>query len=310
MTVDHSDHEVVGGAHRCVQQLVFTATQLVEVIARMRAQTQARQADADRAAAATDTAAADQAGRDRAEQRAAITQDREHWAPVSDPGWRRAAEPEQLLTAWAAATTWAGHDPAAAAAMTRTEAEIRHRWPELGDRYDRLRVADGLHPAAAMSLAIREAAAAGWDPTKTADNPAAAAAATDTAREWHGRAGQEQQAADQAATHRTTRRHRGPTSTAKACSRPQTTTAPLPPRRRRPAPPPSWPSGGTHPSDRLRRLLIARLSPTRQRYPPHRLGGAGDNWSPRPAASGSDGLPCPQTQRDLDCRWRCTCGRA
>ncbi len=122
MTVDHSDHEVVSGAHRSVQQLVFTATQLVEVIARMRAQTQARQADADRAAAATDTAAADRVRRDRAEQRSAITQDREHWAPVSDPGWRRDTEPEQLLTAWAAATTWAGHDPAAAAAMTRTEA--------------------------------------------------------------------------------------------------------------------------------------------------------------------------------------------
>ncbi len=189
MTVDHSDHEVVGGAHRSVQQLVFTATQLVEVIARMRAQTQAREADADRAAAATDTAAADRVRRDRAEQRAAMTQDREHWAPVSDPGWRRDAEPEQLLTAWAAATTWAGHDPAAAAAMTRTEAEIRHRWPELGDRYDQLRVADGLHPAAAMSLAVREAAAAGWDPAGPGTNPAAAQATT--AREWEGRAGQE-----------------------------------------------------------------------------------------------------------------------
>ncbi len=200
MTVDHSDHEVVSGAHRSVQQLVFTATQLVEVIARMRAQTQARQADADRAAAATDTAAADRVRRDRAEQRAAITQDREHWAPVSDPGWRRDAEPEQLLTAWAAATTWAGHDPAAAAAMTRAEAEIRRRWPGLGDRYDRLRVADGLHPAAAMSLAVREAAAAGWDPTETADNPAVAEAAADTAREWQGRAGQEQHAADQVDT--------------------------------------------------------------------------------------------------------------
>ncbi len=200
MTVDHSDHEVVSGAHRSVQQLVFTATQLVEVIARMRAQTQARQADADRAAAATDTAAADRAGRDRAEQRAAITQDRQHWAPVSDPGWRRDAGPEQLLTAWAAATTWAGHDPAAAAAMTRAEAEIRHRWPELGDRYDQLRVADGLHPAAAMSLAVREAAAAGWDPAETADNPAVAEKAAGTAREWQGRAGQEQQAATQAAT--------------------------------------------------------------------------------------------------------------
>ncbi len=200
MTVDHSDHEVVGGAHRSVQQLVFTATQLVEVIARMRAHNQTRQADADRAAAATNTAAADRARRARTEQRAAMTQDRQHWAPVSDPGWRRAAEPEQLLTAWAAATTWAGRDPAAAAAMTRTEAEIRHRWPELGDRYDRLRVTDGLHPAAAMSLAIREAAAAGWDPTRPADNPAVAEAAADTAREWQGRAGQEQQSATQAAT--------------------------------------------------------------------------------------------------------------
>jgi len=200
MTVDHSDHEVVGGAHRSVQQLVFTATQLVEVIARMRAQTQARQADADRAAAATDTAAADRVRRDRAEQRAAMTQDRQHWAPVGDPVWRRDAEPEQLLTAWATATTWAGHDPAAAAAMTRAEAEIRHRWPDLGDRYDRLRVTDGLHPAAAMSLVVRESASAGWDPTETADNPAVAEAAAATAREWQGRAGQEQQAATQAAT--------------------------------------------------------------------------------------------------------------
>ena len=200
MTVDHSDHEVVGGAHRSIQQLVFTATQLLEVTARTRAQTQTRQADADRAAAATDTAAADRVRRDRAEQRAAMTQDRQLWAPVRDAVWRRDAEPEQLLTAWAAATTWAGHDPAAAAAMTRTEAEIRHRWPELGERYDQLRVADGLHPAAAMSLAVREAAAAGWDPTRPADNPAVAEAAADTAREWQGRAGQEQQSATQAAT--------------------------------------------------------------------------------------------------------------
>ncbi len=201
MTVEHSDHEVVGGAHRSIQQLVFTATQLVEVIARTRAQTQTRQADADRAAAATDTAAADRVRRDRTEQRAAITQDRQQWAPVSDPGWRRDAGPEQLLTAWAAATTWAGHDPAAAAAMTRTEAEIRHRWPELGDHYDQLRVTDGLHPAAAMSLAVREAAAAGWDPTETADNPPLAEAAADTARERQGRAGQEQhRAAGTAAT--------------------------------------------------------------------------------------------------------------
>ncbi len=199
MTVDHSDHEVVSGAHRSVQQLVFTATQLVEVIARMRAHNQARRADADRAAAATDTAAADRIRQQRADQRTAITQDRQHWAPVSDPAWRRDAEPERLLTAWAAATTWARHDPAAAAAMTRAEAEIRHRWPELGDRYDRLRVADGLHPAAAMSLAVREAAAAGWSPAASVDNPGAAEA--DTAREWQqGRAVQEQQAAARAVT--------------------------------------------------------------------------------------------------------------
>ncbi len=198
MTVDHSDHEVVSGAHRSVQQLVFTATQLVEVIARMRAHNQARQANADRAAAATDTAAADRAGRDRAEQRAAMTQGRQRWAPVSDPGWRRDAGPEQLLTAWAAATTWAGHDPAAAAAMTRAEAEIRHRWPDLGDRYDGLRLAGGLHVAAAMSVAVREAAAGGWNLAASADNPVTTEA--DTAREWQGRAGQEHEAAVTAAT--------------------------------------------------------------------------------------------------------------
>lgn len=65
---------------------------------------------------------------------------------MGDRAGRRDAEPVQLLTAWAAATTWAAYDPNAAAAMTRAEAEIRHRWPDLGERYDGLRVAEGRTP--------------------------------------------------------------------------------------------------------------------------------------------------------------------
>lgn len=148
------------------------ATQLVEVIARMRQQSETRRADAERAAAqlARD---AQRAGQTRARDDAAQQRsDRGVWSPANTDRWRREAAPQDLLTAWAAATTWAGHDPKAAAAMTRTEDEMRDRWPNVMDRYDRLRVQDGLHPASAMKTAVREAANAGWDPDT---NPAATA---------------------------------------------------------------------------------------------------------------------------------------
>lgn len=214
MTVDHSDHDVIDGGHRSAQQLLFTATQLVEVIARIRQQAETRRAEVERAAAqqaqdaarVTDSAqrerqrthdqqardaqrATDAAARDaqratdaaaRAAERAAVQQqrdaaakqraDRATWSAAGTARWRRDATPHDLLTAWAAATTWAGHDPRAAAAMLRTEDEITRRWPNLADRYDRLRVHDGLHPAAAMKVALIDAVNAAWDPTT---NPAA-----------------------------------------------------------------------------------------------------------------------------------------
>ncbi len=171
MTVEHSDGEVVQGAHHAAQQLIFTATQLVEVIARMRQAAEIRRGEAERVAAdrkqAADLAADAEA---RAAQKAAADAGRAVWEPANTAAWREAAAPPDLLTAWAAATTWAGHDPRAAAAMLRVEDEMRDRWPNVIDRYDRLRVEDGLHPASALKIALTEAANAGWDPTR---NPAA-----------------------------------------------------------------------------------------------------------------------------------------
>jgi len=171
MTVEHSDAEAVQGAHHAAQQLIFTATQLVEVIARMRQAAEIRRAESERAAADTARQAAADAQRaaDR-EVGAGEAAGRAVWAPANTAVWREAASPPDLLTAWAAATTWAGHDPRAAGAMLRVEDEMRERWPHVVDRYDRLRVEDGLHPASAMTIALTEAAAAGWDPTT---NPAA-----------------------------------------------------------------------------------------------------------------------------------------
>jgi len=189
VSIEHSDHEVIGGAQRSVQQLVFTAAQLVEVIARMRAAADQRRETGARVAAASDRGTADRLrdrqDSDRRAEQAARAGARQKWAPVNDRQWRRDATPEDLLTGWAAATTWATSDQQAAAAMLRAEDEIRDRWPAVADRYDRLRV-DGLHPAAAMAVAVTDAANAGWDPTSTpaatAPSPAPDHAALPTAR--------------------------------------------------------------------------------------------------------------------------------
>ncbi len=190
MSIEHSDHEVIGGAQRSVQQLVFTAAQLVEVIARMRAAADQRRETDARAAAASDRGTADRLrarqDSDRRAEQTARAGARQQWAPVNDRQWRHDATPEDLLTGWAAATTWAGSDQQAAAAMLRAEDEIRDRWPAVADRYDRLRVDDGLHPAAAMAVAVTDAANAGWDPASTpaatAPSPAPDRAALPTAR--------------------------------------------------------------------------------------------------------------------------------
>ena len=169
MSVEHSDHEVIGGAQRSVQQLVFTAAQLVEVVARMRVAVDQRRETGARVAAAGDRGTADRLrarqDSDRRAEQAARVGARQQWAPVNDRQWRRDATPEDLLTGWAAATIWAGSDQHAAAAM------LRARWPTIADRYDRLRVDDGLHPAAAMSIALTDAANAGWDPTSPPTSP-------------------------------------------------------------------------------------------------------------------------------------------
>ncbi len=161
MTVEHPDADVVTGGHRAAQQLIFTATQLVETIARMRQAAAVRRADAARAAA--DAAQRLQQSRQRT--------DRAVYTPAAAPGWRRDAEPVDLLTAWAAATTWAAHDPGAAAVMLHTEDEMRARWPQVIDHYDRVRVADGVHPAAAMTTALTHAASTGWNPAVSAAPP-------------------------------------------------------------------------------------------------------------------------------------------
>jgi len=76
--------------------------------------------------------------------------------------------------------------PAGRGGLLRAEDEIRDRWPAVADRYDRLRVDDGLHPAAAMTVAVTDAANAGWDPASTpaatAPSPAPDRAALPTAR--------------------------------------------------------------------------------------------------------------------------------
>ena len=192
MTAEHPDTDIVTGGHRATQQMIFTVTQLVETVARMRQAAETRRADAARAA----TAAVRDAQRAEASQRRAVNArdrvapratprgeretataaaarqrtDRAAYTPAAGLAWRRDAAPVDLLTAWAAATTWAAHDPKAADVMVRTEDEMRGRWPQVLDRYDQLRVEVGFHPTAAMKTALTEAAAAGWDP---ATNPAA-----------------------------------------------------------------------------------------------------------------------------------------
>jgi len=187
VSIEHSDHEVIGGAQRSVQQLVFTAAQLVEVVARMRAAADQRRETDARAAAAGDRDTAHRLrarqDSDRRAEQAARAGARQQWAPVNDGQLRRDATPEDLLTGWAAATTWAGTDQQAAAAMLRAEDEIRDRWPNVTDRYDRLRVDDGLHPAAAMTIAVADAANAGWDPVTNPAAPARTAAPTRAALE-------------------------------------------------------------------------------------------------------------------------------
>lgn len=119
MSIEQGDHEVIAGAQRSVQQLVLTAAQIVEIIARTRAVAEhRREADARQTAAAEQAWAAQGAedrgaraaqDRARAEQGAARRDGRQQWTPANNPAWQRDATPKELLTAWAAATTWSVH---------------------------------------------------------------------------------------------------------------------------------------------------------------------------------------------------------
>lgn len=151
MTVEHPDHDLIAAGQRTVQQLLFTASQVVEAVAHLRAHTAHRGGSA-------------------------AARNQEPWRRAQDGDWRRNASSTDLLAAWGSALTAARGDRQAAAAMLRVEHEMRRRWPSVMTRYDAVRVGGGVHPAAAMDRSLTEAAAAGWAPT--APTPASVSAVT------------------------------------------------------------------------------------------------------------------------------------
>jgi len=89
----------------------------------------------------------------RAERDAA----RAGWAPALDPNWLRHADLPHAARAWGAAVPYADravpwYEPAAAAAMRRSEERLRLLHPYAMARYDRLR-SEGLGPGEAMRRA-------------------------------------------------------------------------------------------------------------------------------------------------------------
>jgi hypothetical protein len=79
---------------------------------------------------------------------------RASWAPALDPHWLSEADLFQAARTWGAAMPYADravpwYDPAAAAALRKTEERLRHLHPHAMARYDRLR-GDGMSPADAM----------------------------------------------------------------------------------------------------------------------------------------------------------------
>lgn len=103
-------------------------------------------------------AAADRDERARRALRAQIRADRDAaragWSRALDPQWLRNADLHETAQAWGAAMPYADrnvpwYEPAAAAAMRKSEERLRDLHPFAMARYDRLR-AEGLAPAEAM----------------------------------------------------------------------------------------------------------------------------------------------------------------
>ena len=85
-------------------------------------------------------------------QRAAQQQARAGWAPAHDQRWLAQADLLQTASTWGPAVPYADADPAAAAAMRKSEERLRTLHPYAMARYDRLR-GEGASPLDAMGEA-------------------------------------------------------------------------------------------------------------------------------------------------------------
>ena len=124
-------------------QMISLAAAAAEVAARRVALRNARQA-ADDEQARRALQDAERAARERARVR---------WAPAHDARWLAQADLLQVAGIWGAAAAYADGDPAAAAALRKSEERLRTLHPYAMARYDRLRE-EGATPLDAM----REAA--------------------------------------------------------------------------------------------------------------------------------------------------------
>jgi len=164
--------EALSHSSQRVTQLTSLVAAAAEVAIRLHAARAARQA-------AQDTQARHAL---EEQQRTAHAQARARWAPACDARWLAQADLLQAAGTWGAATPWAGTDPAAAAAMHKSEERLRTLHPFAMTRYDRLRSQGagpldamreatpmfGLHPHARPAHSRQrpeiEAPAAGTDP--------------------------------------------------------------------------------------------------------------------------------------------------
>jgi len=120
-------------------QMISLAAAAAEVAARRVALRNARQATHDEQSRRT-LQDAERAARERARVR---------WAPAYDARWLAQADLLQVAGIWGAAAAYAGDDPAAAAALRKSEERLRTLHPYAIARYDRLRE-EGTSPLDAM----------------------------------------------------------------------------------------------------------------------------------------------------------------
>jgi hypothetical protein len=139
-------------------QMISLAAAAAEVAARRMALKNARQAARDEQARRALHGA----------ERAARERTRVRWAPAHDPRWLAQADLSQVAGTWSAAAAYADSDPAAAAALRKSEKRLRGLHPYAMARYDRLR-AEGASPLNAMREAapmfVREPDARPGDPS-------------------------------------------------------------------------------------------------------------------------------------------------